>query len=297
MTGALRDILLGLILAPLLSGIINRVKAVFAGRQGRPLLQLYFDLAKLLAKGVVRSQTASFVFSAGPILALACPVVVLAILPLRGQPALLSFPGDFVLAACLLGLARLAVILAALDVGSSFEGMGASREASFGALSEPVLFLTVLAAAGLSGDLSLAGILSGGGISRPEAVLAATALFMLLLTENARIPVDDPNTHLELTMIHEVMILDHSGPDLAFLEYGAALKLWIFCALTAGLLLPAGDDGALSLPLMLGGVAALAAAVGLVESTMARLKMASVPKLLAVAWALAALALILALWR
>jgi formate hydrogenlyase subunit 4 len=281
-------ILFALVLAPLLLGVINRTKALFAGRNGQPLLQLYYDLAKLLRKGAVYSRTTSWVFRAGPIAGLAAVVAALAIVPFAGTGAPVSFAGDLVLFAYLFGLMRFFTVIAALDTGSAFEGMGASREVQFAALAEPVLFLALAALARRTGSLSLSGILGAVTPSEPVWALVAVALLVVLLAENARIPVDDPNTHLELTMIHEVMVLDHGGPDFAFILYGAALKLWVLGALLVGVVLP-GENILLSLVAML----ALAVAVGVIESTMARLRLLRVPQLLVGAGALAALALIL----
>jgi len=281
-------LLLALVLAPLLLGVINRAKALFAGRNGQPLLQLYYDLAKLLRKGAVYSRTTSGVFRAGPIAGLAAVVAALAIVPFAGTGAPVSFAGDLVLFAYLFGLMRFFTVIAALDTGSAFEGMGASREVQFAALAEPVLFLALAALARQAGSLSLTGILGAVTPAGPAWALVAVALLVVLLAENARIPVDDPNTHLELTMIHEVMVLDHGGPDFAFILYGAALKLWVLGALLVGVVLP-GENILLSLVAML----ALAVAVGVIESTMARLRLLRVPQLLVGAGALAALALIL----
>ncbi len=281
-------ILLALALAPLLLGVINRTKAFFAGRNGQPLFQLYYDLAKLLRKGAVYSRTTSWVFRAGPIVGLAAVVLATAIVPLAGVGAPLAFAGDLVLFAYLLGLMRFFTVIAALDTGSAFEGMGASREVQFSALAEPVLFLALAALARQAGSLSLTGILSAVTPAGPAWALVAVALLVVLLAENARIPVDDPNTHLELTMIHEVMVLDHSGPDFAFILYGAALKLWVLGALLVGVVLPGGN-----IFLSLLAMVALAVVVGVIESTMARLRLLRVPQLLVGAGALAALALIL----
>ncbi|MBF0482228.1 MAG: NADH-quinone oxidoreductase subunit H [Desulfovibrionaceae bacterium] len=297
---AVLRILTALVLAPLLLGVINRVKAIFAGRQGRRLSQPYRDLFKLARKGAVYSRTTTWIFKAAPVVSLAAILAVLVLVPLGpGGPAL-SFTGDFILAVYLLALARAAVVLGALDTGSSFEGMGASREAAFSALAEPALFLCFLVLAASTHGLTLGVLLRGAALSStaPELALAPIALFIVLLAENSRIPVDDPNTHLELTMIHEVMILDHSGPDLAFIEYGAAVKLWIFCAvLTGAVLPPLTGDPWLDFALAVAGVFACAACVGVVESVMARLRLPRVPKLLALACACATIALILTLWR
>jgi formate hydrogenlyase subunit 4 len=289
-----------LALAPLLFSVINRVKAAFAGRQGKRLSQPYRDLAKLARKGAVYSQTTTWVFRAAPVVSLAAIVAALALVPLGPPGSAPSFTGDFILVVYLLALARCAVVLAALDTGSSFEGMGASREAAFSALAEPALFLCFLILDASTHRSNLGVMLSGTALSSaaPELALVPITLFIVLLAENARIPVDDPNTHLELTMIHEVMILDHCGPDLAFIQYGAALKLWLFCAILTGAVLPPLGRGPwLDFALAVAGIFACAALVGVVESVMARLRLPRVPKLLALACSCAAIALILTLWR
>jgi formate hydrogenlyase subunit 4 len=293
-------LLLALVLAPLLPGIINRTKAFFAGRRGPLLLQTYFDLWKLLQKGAVYSRTTTWVFRAGPMVGLAGVLAAAMLVPLGGVPALVAFPADFLLLAGLLGLARFATVVAALDTGSSFEGMGASREVFFSALAEPALLVALATVARQAGSLSLSAMLGPAsgihGLSfTPALALVLIALVIVLLAENARIPVDDPNTHLELTMIHEVMVLDHGGPDLAFIHYGAALKLWLFTALVVGVLLPAGGPAWVNLLLAAGGMLGGAVVVGVIESIMARLRLVIVPQLLVGAGALAATAFLLAL--
>jgi formate hydrogenlyase subunit 4 len=295
---ALLQLVLALLLAPLLPAIVNRVKAVFAGRKGQPLLQGYFDLARLLSKAGIYSQTTSWIFRAGPTIGLAAAAAALSILPWAGVPALLSFDGDVVFFAALFGLARFATILGALDTGSAFEGMGASREAWFSALTEPALLLALAALARLSGSLSLSLMLTGAGVgggAGAALLLAAGAALVVFLAENARIPVDDPNTHLELTMIHEVMALDHGGVDLAFIQYGSALKLWAFGGLAASMLVPRAGVPALDMAIGLGALAFVAAATGVVESVMARLRLVRVPQLLVAASVMSALSLALAL--
>lgn len=298
---SLTSLLLGLVLSPLLPGVINRTKAYFAGRQGQPVLQLYWDLWKLLHKGAVYSRTTSWVFRVGPIVWLAAAATALLIVPLGRSASPLRFEGDLILLAYLLGLMRFFVVLAALDTGSAFEGMGASREVQFSALAEPALLLALAALARQTGQLSLTGmygaispamLLSAG----PAMALAAGALLIVFLAENARVPVDDPNTHLELTMIHEVMVLDHSGPDFAFILYGSALKMWILGALLVNILLPVHTGRlAIDIAVRVGGLLVLAAATGVVESTMARLRLVRVPQLLVAGSSLAVLALILVL--
>jgi len=288
-------------LPPLLLGVVNRVKALFAGRAGPPLLQAYRDLARLLRKGAVYSRTTSWVFRAGPVVGLAAVATAGLLLSFGGAPAAISFTGDFVLFAYLLGLARFVTALAALDTGSSFEGMGAAREVSFASLAEPALFLCLVVLARATGALSLSEMLGEGlsgawSTNGPALLLTSLALFVVALAENARIPVDDPNTHLELTMIHEVMVLDHSGPDLAFILYGASLKLFLFGALVVRLALGARfPDPWLALAAFLGGMAVFAVLVGGVESTMARLRLSRVPQMLVGASVLSVFALVLLL--
>ncbi|HSN92013.1 MAG TPA: NADH-quinone oxidoreductase subunit H [Anaeromyxobacteraceae bacterium] len=290
-----------LVLPPLLLGILNRTKALFAGRAGPPLLQAYLDLWKLLRKGAVYSRTTTWVFRAGPVVGLAAVASAGLLLSMGGAPAAISFAGDFVLFAYLLGLARFVTALAALDTGSSFEGMGAAREVTFASLAEPALFLVMLVLARATGSLSLGGMLGpdlGPAWARaaPALLLAAISLFVVALAENARIPVDDPGTHLELTMIHEVMVLDHGGPDLALVQYGAALKLFLFGAILSRIVFLPGVTGALAQEaLFLAGVLAFAVGVGVVESVMARLRMVRVPQLLVGASVLSAFALVLLL--
>ncbi len=293
-------VVLAMLLAPMLPGVINRVKAWVGGRRGPPLLQAYHDLRKLLHKGAVYSTTTTWVFVAGPIVGLACVATALLVVPLGGVPGLLAFSGDFLLVAYLLGLMRFLTILAALDTGSSFEGMGASREAFYSALAEPALLLGLAAMAAQSQSLSLSAIYAAvtpsamTSFAGPALLLVAAALLIVFLAENARIPIDDPNTHLELTMIHEVMVLDHGGPDLAMVQYGAMLKLWVLGALLVGILVPVRSGWwGVDLAAGIGGMTVLAALVGAVESTIARLRLVRVPQFLVAASVLSILALVL----
>ncbi len=291
--------MLALTLAPLMLGIINRVKAFFAGRSGPPLIQPYLDLLRLLSKGAVYSQTTTAVFRLAPIIGLAAVTVILALLPIGVTAALAAFPGDLVLLAYLLGLMRFLTVIGALDTGSSFEGMGASREVQFSALAEPVLMLAMAALARKLGSASLSGIYTPLSLGTwltagPALVMVGAALLVIVLAENSRIPVDDPNTHLELTMIHEVMVLDYSGPDLAFILYGASLKLWVFGSLLVGLCVPVRTGWmVIDAVAFVLGMAVLAILIGIIESTMARLRLLRVPQLLIGAGALAVFALVL----
>ncbi|MBA3037798.1 MAG: hydrogenase [Desulfobacterium sp.] len=289
---------LTLILSPLLIGIINRTKALFAGRKGQPLLQPYYDLIKLMKKGSVYSTTSTWVFRLGPVMGLSAVMISILIVPSGGVGGLLSFSGDFVFMAYALGLTRFVTVLAAMDTGSPFEGMGASREVQFAIIAEVVLLLGLAVLAIGTHEINLSGIYAGlwtKSISPlgPVSVIVAFAFLTVLLTENARIPVDDPNTHLELTMIHEVMVLDHGGVDLAFIQYGASLKLWLFSALLVGIAIPLRTG----LPLVdvivnIIGILAIAVLVGIIESCMARLRLLHVPQMLVVALSVTVAALL-----
>jgi len=290
-----------LLVAPALPGIANKTKSVLTGRRGAPVLQLYFDLWKLLRKGSVYSRTTTWVFRLAPVVVLAALIVAVALLPLDGRAAPAAFAGDLVAFTALLALARFALVLAGLDTGSSFEGMGASREVTIASFAEPVLLLCFITLVLATGAVSLTGMLGELlGAAWPHAAaslcLVGLSLFVLLLAENSRVPIDDPATHLELTMIHEVIILDHSGPDLAFILYGSALKLAIFGALVVGVFVPrATVRPELALACLVGGLAGVAVAVGIVESFMARVRLSRVPQLLVGAAALSLFAIILSL--
>jgi len=288
-----------LALPPLLQGVIARVKARFAGRAGPPLLQPYHDLARLLRKGTVISRTTTWIFVAGPVVSLVTALGAGLLVPFGGGPAPIAFVGDFILAVSLLALGRFFTILAALDTGSSFEGMGGAREATFSCLAEPALLFGMLVLARASGSQSLSGMLGpavfGTWITAGPA-LAAVLLswFVVLLAENNRIPFDDPATHLELTMIHEVMALDHSGPPLAVIHYAASLKLLVFAALLVAVAAPVGGmDVGLAWAVFLAGLLVTAIAVGVVESVMARLRLPQVPSLLVAACLMSAFGAVL----
>jgi formate hydrogenlyase subunit 4 len=290
-----------LVLAPpLLPGVINRVKAFFAGRSGPSVFQLYFDLAKLMRKEAVISPTTTWIFRLGPGLGVVTALAAGLLLPFGPQAAPFGFTGDFILFAYLLAVGRFLTTLAALDTGSSFEGMGVARELTFASLAEPALFLVFLVLARVSGSLRLGAMLQGPqGMQDfwPVALaLAAAGLFVVLLAENCRVPVDDPNTHLELTMIHEVMVLDHSGPLLGLALYASSLKLFLFSVLLLHVLDPGGlDAGPMAWLVFAGGCLTVAAGVGLVESVLARLRMRHVSRLLVTACLLCGFAFLLVL--
>jgi formate hydrogenlyase subunit 4 len=299
MTGMILDVIarlaLWLLLAPLLPGIINKVKAWVAGRRGPPVLQLYYDLVRLWRKSVVLSTLASPGFVCGPAVAWVALAGAALLLPFGPAGGAVSFRGGMLVLIYLLALARFCTAWAALETGSAFEGMGAAREVSYAVLTEAAIITAVLSLCIQTGSTTLVTMLSpsaGAG-----AVLLAAGLFMVLLAENCRVPFDDPNTHLELTMIHEVMVLDHSGPPLAVIFHGAAMKLLLFAVLLTEAVLPVGK---LAPPaaaiLLIGGVLVVTISVGLVESLLARLAFRRVPLLLTTAFLLCLFALLMA-WK
>jgi len=291
-----------LLFAPLLQGVIVKTKALFAGRVGAPLLQPYFDLARLLRKECVFSRTTTWVFLAGPVAGVAVPVLAALLMPFGALPAPVAFTGDLLLFVYLFALARFLTVASALDTGSSFEGMGGAREVTFACLAEPTVLFCLIVLARIAGGLSLTTLLgphlaaAWRGPAGLALGLVVVCLLVVLLVENSRIPFDDPTTHLELTMIHEVMVLDHSGPPLALVLYGAALKLMVLGAPLVRLLLPVttgsvGGDAVL----FLAGMLLLAVLIGVIESVMARLRLARIPQLLIGTTLLSGFALVLVL--
>ena len=285
--------------APLLLGVINKTKALVAGRVGPPLLQAYFDLAKLFRKESVLSSTTTWVFIAGPAVSLVAAVVASLFLPFTEAKAPLAFPGDMILFVYLFALGRFFTTAAALDTGSSFEGMGAARELTFASLAEPALFLGLLALARVGDSLELSAVLAVSGTAWRTAtaalVLIVASWFIVLLVENSRVPFDDPNTHLELTMIHEVMVLDHSGPPFGVVLYASAVKLFVFAALLAHVMVPQLANRAANVAVSFAAILAIGVVIGAIESGMARLRLVRVPQLLITASLVAAFAVVLVL--
>jgi len=287
------------LMPPLLLGVINRTKATFAGRTGAPLLQPYYDIFRLLRKGSVFSRSTTWLFRAGPIVNLAATLAAALLIPLGNHFTPLSFNGDMILFVYLLALGRFFTATAALDTGSSFEGMGTAREVTFSCLAEPVICIALLVLSRLSGSLSLSGMLTYTSTSLwinsgAALLLLVAGLFFVLLSENCRIPFDDPNTHLELTMIHEVMVLDHSGPAFGMILYGAALKLFILGALFMQILLPLrASSPLLDWLIFILSMILLAVIIGVVESGMARYRLVRVPQMLLAACVLSAFAMML----
>ena len=292
-------ILLLLITPFIMTGLINRVKALWAGRRGAPIFQPFYDFLKLLGRGEVISKTTSFVFRMTPSVNVAAVLFAALMIPLPGNKAIISFSGDFVLFAYALGLSRFMLVLAALDTGSSFEGMGAAREVNFASIVEPAFFMLVGSMTLITGHISFGSIFAAlnydAGYIALVKILGLVSLFIMLLVECSRVPVDDPNTHLELTMIHEVMILDYSGPDLAFMQYAAGLKMVVITTLMANLLIPAAIGSVPGVFLFLATILVFAIVVGLLESMIARLRISHVPQFifLMTAFSLTAFAIVI----
>jgi formate hydrogenlyase subunit 4 len=293
---------LALALAPALVGTIRWLKARLQNRRGAPAWQPYLELRKLFAKEVIVSRNASWLFRAAPFVVFAATVAVTFLVPFLAVPLPFDVVGDLLVVVYLLLLATFVLALAGLDSGSAFGGMGASREMTVAALAEPTLALAIFALALGAGSTNLGQIVSRtlahpAAVVSPGHLLAFAALFIVTLAETGRLPIDNPATHLELTMIHEAMILEYSGRYLALIEWAAALKLLVFFSLLANLFVPWGVAVALTpaaLAVAAGSLvlklALLAAAVAVLETRVAKLRLFRVPELLSVSFVLALLA-------
>jgi len=291
-----------ILLAPFFSAVILKVKAFFGGRKGSPLLINYYTLIKLFKKGSVYSTSTTFLFKLGPMVSLCASLTVLMFLPIAGQPPIFSFYGDVLFILYLLGLGRFFTIVAAMDTASPFEGMGAAREAYFPIICEATMFMILILFYILTGKLQLAAYFSEGqplGLWQAAGsplLFVVISFFIILLTENSRVPVDDPATHLELTMIHEVMVLDHSGPDFGFIEMGSFCKLFFYSTIVASLIWPFElGHPALNMGMFFAALLLVYVAVGVMESVMARYRMDRVPKFVLTSFALAFFATIITL--
>ncbi|MBF0532236.1 MAG: NADH-quinone oxidoreductase subunit H [Candidatus Omnitrophica bacterium] len=290
------------LMAPFLCGVIIKTKALVVGRVGPPLFQPFYDLLKLTRKQNVYSQTTTFIFRCAPVVVLSSLLILSLFIPLISQPAPIRFAGDILMFVYLLGIGRFFLIASSFDTGFSFAGMGASREAFFSCFTEVAFFMNLIILALLAQSISLSQMIGASTplswpLFGPALILVVSSLFLILLAENGRIPVDDPATHLELTMIHEVMILDYSGRDLAAMLYGAMLKFLIFAGILVPLLVPVRLGQAFpDLLVFTAGLIAIAVLVGIIESIMARLRLNRVRHLLLAAFALAFFGFIVTLW-
>ena len=270
-----------LFIAPfILLGILKKTKAFWAGRKGVSIFQPLWDFIRLMKKDAVYSTTTSWVFKFAPIASFSAIIFASFFVPLATGKAIINVPFAFIIFAYTLGFGKFFSIISALDTGSSFEGMGASREACFSTIVEPAFFIMMASIIALSQNYtfeSIKLILKNAGVYGVLIIiLAAVTLFIMLLVESCRVPVDDPTTHLELTMIHEVMILDNSGPDLGLITWGAAIKMFLFEALIANLILPLGESSLWNILLFLAIVALISFIIGTVESAIARFRMTHV---------------------
>ncbi|NCA77340.1 MAG: formate hydrogenlyase [Alphaproteobacteria bacterium] len=290
---------LAIVTALFFPGIIIRVKSRLSGRKGPGLMQPWKNIAVLLRKGSVISTVTSYIYGLAPVIYLSTIVCAILLIPCPGFPSLPGFEGDFVLFAYLLALGKFFFIIAAMDTGSSFEGMGASREALYSMLVEPAFFILFGTLALLTGHTSMEGIFGAFQFSGHNSfIIGFIGIYLLVqiaMIENSRMPVDDPKTHLELTMIHEVMILDYSGFDLALIHIGTSLKFAMYGLLVANLLIPSGWNPAAGLVLSFAIQVVFAGMIGLMESFRARKKLARNPQFIVTLSSIALVAFILVL--
>jgi formate hydrogenlyase subunit 4 len=284
--------------APLFVGSVNKLKAKLTGRVGAPILQPYYELQRLFKKETINATNSSFISRVSPVLNFVSLVVTAAMLPVGFSKPLINFNGDIILFAYMLGLARFFQILAAMDIGSSFEGMGASREATFALFAEPIFFFSIGSISFISGLTSFYDIYHSiqlDNISYAVFIaICSISVFMLAITECSRMPVDDPNTHLELTMIHEVMILDNSGIDLFLYQYSSYLKLFIYAVLEISFFYPFGVKSHLvGIIIFIVGGLVLMFALGIVETITSRYRMKNIPQYLLFATAIGILNLLI----
>jgi len=292
------NILVLLVLPFVFTGVINKTKALWSGRKGAPVLQPFHDFVRLLRKGQVISSASSVIFIIAPSITFISVLMSGFFVPLVSGRSFIELEGSFIVFAYLLAAGKFFSLIASLDVGSSFEGMGASREAGFSTIIEPGFFIILASIAALTGNYSFGAVSmtleKAGPFGYLITVLAAAAVFIILLAEGSRVPVDDPNTHLELTMVHEVMVLDNSGFDLGLIFYGSAMKMVIFASIVANLIIPSVINIYLSASIFIAFVLMQAVVIGTIESSFARLKMSRVYEFIfiVISLALAVLAMV-----
>jgi formate hydrogenlyase subunit 4 len=263
------------------TGIILRTKSITSGRKGPEMMQPVRDVIRLFKKGAVYSETTSIIFRIAPVIYFSSVLMACLVIPFGSYKGIISFDGDFIFFAYILALGKFFSIISAMDTGSSFEGMGASREALYSMFAEPAFFILIGSFALFTGNTSFYEIFStmhlGSSITYTLGGLAAFVLLMISMIENSRMPVDDPKTHLELTMIHEVMVLDNSGFDLGLILTAGYLKFAMYGAIIADFFI-GGLPITLALPLFLTIQIIFAVTVGLIESFMARFRMSHNPQ-------------------
>lgn len=264
----------------LMLGVIKKTKAFWGGRYGAPVFQPLYDFVKLVKKDFVISKTTSGVFRITPVIVIASALFAALFVPLASSSAIINIPAGFILFAYILGFSKFFSLIGAMDTGSSFEGMGASREACFTTIVEPAFFMLLASIMALSGNFtfdSLSKIIEiSGAYGVLICVFAVLALFIMILTEGSRVPVDDPATHLELTMIHEVMILDNSAADLALITWASGIKMLLLSSLIAAIVIPQGLSTTVSTLCYLTLMFVISVIIGTIESATARIRMSHV---------------------
>jgi formate hydrogenlyase subunit 4 len=289
-------------ISPLVTGIIRKLKALLQSRRGPGMFQPYYDMYKLFRKDSVVARNSSWIFLVTPYICMAAMLTAALLVPVFITQSL-GFAGDLIVFIYLLAMARFFMAVAALDAGSAFGGMGSSREMVISSMAEPTMLLSIFAMALMAGTTSLGDIsrqlVFSPDLVRPSLFLAFAAFFIATLAENARLPVDNPSTHLELTMIHEAMVLEYSGKGLALMELSSMTKLVLFLAVLANVFMPWGiaTDAsplalAIGLIMILLKIGVLAAVIALIESTFSKMRLFRVPNLLTVSFTLALLAVI-----
>ncbi len=312
LTYSILQLLVIILVAPLVNGVIKKVKAFTQKRKGAPVLQLYFDLFKLMKKNAVVSETSSWIFKATPYVVITTALGAGLMVPATTLVSYTGFTGDIILLVYLLALGRFFMMLAGLDTGSTFGGMGSSREAMISSLMEPSIMITLFTTGLVAGTTSIGGIMAAvkdmpAPLSQPVFVMVFLATLIIIIAETSRIPVDDPSTHLELTMVHEAMILEYSGRHLAMMELGASIKQLVFITLLVNICLPLDQlltfagIGAVAVSLLLYAVKVIAAAIliAIIEVNTVKFRFFSVPNLAALSFILAFIGFLeyFVLWR
>lgn len=284
----------------LMLGVIKKTKAFWGGRYGAPVLQPLYDFVKLMKKDFVISKTTSGIFRITPIIVIASALFAALFVPLASSSAIINIPAGFIIFAYILGLSKFFSLIGAMDTGSSFEGMGASREACFTTIVEPAFFMLLASIMALSGNYTFDAlskiIENSGNYGILICIFALIALFIMILTEGSRVPVDDPATHLELTMIHEVMILDNSAADLALITWASGIKMLLLSSLIAAIVIPQGLPQWMAVLAYLALMFIISVIIGTIESATARIRMSHVFEFIFVmsSFALVVLALVVA---
>ena len=289
-----------LLVSPLVNGVISKVKALSQKRKGAPLLQMYYDLFRLFKKSSVVSDTSSWVFKAAPYIFFSSTIAAALLVPVSNIVMLQDLPGDAIMLISILALGRFLMMAAALDTGSTFGGMGSSREAMISSLIEPSILISIFTIGLISKSTSLPKIMTamsdiGFPLANSVFILTFLALFIIIIAETSRIPVDDTSTHLELTMVHEAMLLEYSGRHLALMEYGAAVKQLVFITLLVNVLIPTDQlitivgvgALALSLAIYLIKVIVISLLIAIIEVNTVKYRVFSIPNLAALAFILA----------